>query len=84
VLKPDQVTAQLKEIPPVTVAGQATVQVDNRHQIDIHVDANWVKAQARSEARSVMSTIPLASSGASPGAISMPGAATSPSRKPRD
>lgn len=76
---PDQITAQVKELP--AISGQATVTVDQRTQVDVHVDADWIKATARAEAKSAVASIPLASSGARAGAVSMPGAAATPGAK---
>ena len=78
-VKPDQITAKISEIPPVT--GTATVTVDQNTRVTVEVNADWVKATARAEAKSAVASIPLASSGARPGAVSMPGAATTPGAK---
>ena len=78
-VKPDQITAKIDAIPPVS--GEAKVTVDQSTRVTVEVNADWVKATARAEAKSVVASIPLASSGARPGAVSMPGAATTPGAK---
>lgn len=75
-VKPDQILARVDQLPPVS--GEARVTVDNNHQITITVDAEWVKATARAEAKQIVASMPLGSSGARPGAATMPGAAAPP------
>ncbi|WP_197430593.1 hypothetical protein, partial [Methylobacterium sp. CCH5-D2] len=78
-VKPDQITARIDQIPPVS--GEATVTVDNNTHVTVTVDAEWVKATARAEAKQVVASMPLASSGARPGAATMPGAAAPPGNR---
>ncbi len=75
-VKPDQITAKVAEIPPVT--GEAKVDIQNQINVRVTVDESWITAKVESAAGRAAAKIPLASSGASPGAISMPGAATTP------
>lgn len=49
-VKPDQITAQVRELPPVS--GEAKVTVDQNTRVTVEVNADWVKATARAEAKS--------------------------------
>lgn len=72
-VKPDQITARVTEIPPVT--GSVEERVTHEHHHTITLNSDLLDAKIRSVTSQTVKSIPLASSGARPGAISMPGAA---------
>lgn len=77
-VKPDQITAKVTEIPPVT--GEATVTLDPQRVI-VELNSDMLTAKIAGEVGRQTAKIPLAASGARPGAVSMPGAATTPGAK---
>lgn len=74
-VKPDQITAKVTEIPPIT--GEATVNL-NPQRVIVELNSDMLSAKVAGEVGRQTAKIPLASSGARPGAVSMPGAATTP------
>ena len=75
-VKPDQITAKVTEIPPVT--GTVTETITHQHNHTIELKTDMLDARIRSISQQTVKSIPLASSGARPGAVSMPGAAATP------
>ncbi|MGU3539979.1 phage tail tape measure protein [Methylobacterium sp. A54F] len=75
-VKPDQITAKITEIPPVT--GSAEVSVENRVNVSVTLNEPMLNAKVEAAAGRAVAKIPLSSSGARPGAVSMPGAAGTP------
>jgi len=75
-VRPDQITAKVTEMPAVT--GEATVTVDNHHQITVTLNTDMLDAKVNAAANKAVAKIPLNSGGGRPGAVSMPGAASAP------
>lgn len=78
-VKPDQITAKIEALPPVS--GSAEVNVENHVQMTVTFDSDMLSAKIKSEVGRATASIPLSSAGARPGGISMPGAATTPGAK---
>lgn len=75
-VKPDQIVAKVTEMPPVS--GEATVSIDNRHQIAVTLNSDMLDAKVTASVGKAVAKIPLNSGGGRPGAVSMPGAASAP------
>ena len=73
---PDQITAKVSEMPPVS--GTVTETITHQHNHTISLNTDLLRAEIRTIAAQTTKSIPLASSGARPGAVSMPGAAATP------
>jgi len=78
-VRPDQITARVDSLPPVS--GEATVTVDNHHQITVTLNTDMLDAKVNAAANKAVAKIPLSSGGGRPGAVSMPGAASTPGAK---
>lgn len=72
---PDQITAKVTEIPPVT--GEATVTLQPQRVI-VELNSDMLSAKIAGAVSAQTAKMPLTSSGARPGAVSMPGAASVP------
>lgn len=72
---PDQITAKVTEIPPVT--GEATVTLQPQRVI-VELNSDMLTAKIAGAVSAQTAKMPLTSSGARPGAVTMPGAASVP------
>ena len=72
---PDQIAAQVKEMPPLT--GEATVTL-NPQRVIVELNSDMLTAKIAGAVSAQTAKMPLTSSGARPGAVSMPGAASTP------
>ena len=75
-VKPDQITAKIDQIPPVT--GEANVAVESKVAVTLSLNEPMLQAKIESAAGRAVARIPLTSAGSRPGAVSMPGAAATP------
>lgn len=75
-VKPDQITAKIDTLPPVT--GEAKVDVESKVAVVLTLNEPMLQAKIESAAGKAVAKIPLSSSGSRPGAVSMPGASTTP------
>lgn len=78
-VKPDQITARIDQIPPVS--GEATVTVENHHQITVTLNTEMLDAKVNAAAGRAVANLPLSSGAARPGAATMPGAAAPPGNR---
>lgn len=74
-VKPDQIVAKVSDLPPIS--GEATVTLQPQRVI-VELNSDMLTAKIAGAVASQTAKMPLASSGARPGAISMPGAAQTP------
>ena len=72
---PDQITAKVSDLPPVS--GEATITL-NPQRVIVELNSDMLTAKIAGAVASQTAKMPLTSSGARPGAVSMPGAATTP------
>ncbi len=74
-VKPDQIVAKVSDLPPIS--GEATVTLQPQRVI-VELNSDMLTAKIAGAVASQTAKMPLTSSGARPGAVSMPGAATTP------
>lgn len=79
-VKPDQITAKIDALPPVT--GTADVNVTNQVNVAVTLNEPMLQAKIDASAGRAAAKMSLSSSGARPGAVSMPGAAATPGASP--
>ncbi len=78
-VKPDQITARVDSLPPIS--GEATVTVENHHQITVTLNTEMLDAKVNAAAGRAVANLPLSSGAARPGAATMPGAAAPPGNR---